>query len=70
MKFVDGEGNVIGEIEVKGGIDEGDVATTAEVAEMLDDIFGNVGVGGTGEEIATNEEVQEMLDDIFKEGEI
>lgn len=65
LKFIDGNGNVVAELELKGGIDESDIATNDEVSEMLDDIFGSDGTGGTGEEIATNEEVQELLDDIF-----
>lgn len=64
LKFLDGNGNVVAEF--KSGIDDSDIATNAEVAELLDDIFGSDGTGGTGEEIATNEEVQELLDDIFK----
>lgn len=63
LKFLDGNGNVVAEF--KSGIDESDIATNEEVSEMLDDIFGSDGTGGTGEEIATNEEVHEMLDDIF-----
>lgn len=65
LKFLDGNGNVVAELELKGGIDDSDIATNEEVSEMLDDIFGSDGTGGTGEEIATNEEVHEMLDDIF-----
>jgi len=65
LKFLDGNGNVVAELELKGGVDESEVATNAEVAELLDDIFGSDGTGGTGEEIATNDEVQELLDDIF-----
>lgn len=64
LKFLDGNGNVVAEF--KSGIDESDIATNEEVSEMLDDIFGSDGAGGTGARVATNEEVQELLDDIFK----
>ena len=65
LKFVDGNGNVVAELELNGGVDEGDIATNAEVTELLDEIFSGDSQVVDESDIATNAEVAELLDDIF-----
>lgn len=63
LKFLDGNGNVVAEF--KSGIDDSDIATNEEVAEMLDEIFSGDAQVVDENDIATNAEVAELLDDIF-----